>query len=173
MAQSEMEGKIQEKSATIKRVGGVLHRVIPIADQTGKVISYALKPLMVEFKPRDVIQVGVGAALLAIPVSLTEEAWNLGASLPLDNIVYIALLSLAFISIFVFFNYYRTMIRGHVLDFLKRVLGTYIISMLVVAMILTLIEKCPWGVDNILAIKRVVIVAFPAAMSGTLSDTIK
>ena len=47
------------------------------------------------------------------------------------------------------------------------------ISLIVVMLILTIIQKCPWGVDNILALKRIIIVAFPAAMSGTLSDTIK
>jgi hypothetical protein len=44
---------------------------------------------------------------------------------------------------------------------------------LVVALILTIIQKCPWGVDNILALKRIAIVAFPASMSATISDTIK
>ncbi len=43
----------------------------------------------------------------------------------------------------------------------------------VVALLLTIIQKCPWGVDNLLAIKRVIIVSFPAAMSGTLSDMIR
>jgi len=42
-----------------------------------------------------------------------------------------------------------------------------------VALILTIIQKCPWEADAVLAIKRVIIVSFPATMSGTLSDTIK
>jgi hypothetical protein len=53
------------------------------------------------------------------------------------------------------------------------VFATYLISFAVVAAFLTLIQKCPWETDYILAIKRVIIVSFPAAMSGTLSDTIK
>ena len=61
----------------------------------------------------------------------------------------------------------------YVFEFIKRVLFTYMISFAVVAVFLTLIQKCPWGVDNLLAVKRVIIVSFPAAMSGTLSDTIK
>ncbi|MFC2124605.1 DUF2391 family protein [Bacteroidota bacterium] len=168
-----MEEKVEVKHTTIKRIGGYLHRVIPIADKSGKVLSYALKPLMVEFKPRDVIQVVVGAALLAIPVSLTEEAWNLGKILPVQNVLYISTLSLFIIAVFVYFNFYRFTFKGHVIDFIKRVVGTYLISLIVVALILSIIQKCPWGVDNILAIKRIIIVAFPAAMSGTLSDTIK
>lgn len=161
------------RDTTIKRIGGYLHRVVPIADKSGEIISYALKPLMLEFKPRDIMQVVIGSALLAIPVSLTEEAWNLGSSLPDTNVFLIASLSLIMISVFVYFNFYKKSLKGYVTDFIKRVLGTYLISLLVVAAILTLIQKCPWGVDNLLAIKRIIIVAFPAAMSGTLSDTIK
>ncbi|MGB0882340.1 MAG: DUF2391 family protein, partial [Vicingaceae bacterium] len=142
-------------------------------DKSGEIISYALKPLMLEFKYRDIMQVIIGCALLAIPVSLTEEAWTLGESLPTNNIIAIFILSLVLISIFVYFNFYKGNLKGYWIDLIKRVVGTYLISFIVVALILTLIQKCPWGVNNILALKRVIIVAFPAAMSGTLSDTIK
>lgn len=165
--------KVEIKETTIKRIGGYLHRVVPIADKSGAIISYALKPLMLEFKPRDIMQVIIGSALLAIPVSLTEEAWNLGETLPMPNVSMIAAISLVFIAIFVYFNFYKLTLKGYVADFIKRIVGTYVISLLVVALILTLIDKCPWGTDNMVAIKRIIIVAFPAAMSGTLSDTIK
>lgn len=168
-----MNQKVEIKESVVKRIGGYLHRVVPIADKSGEIISYAIKPLMLEFKPRDIMQVVIGSALLAIPVSLTEEAWTLGEILPNLNIFLITLLSLSFISVFVYFNFYKITLKGFVFEFLKRVIGTYIISLIVVALILTLIQKCPWGIDNILAIKRIIIVAFPAAMSGTLSDTIK
>jgi uncharacterized membrane protein len=168
-----VEERIETKPSTIKRIGGHLHRVVPIADKSGKILSYALKPLMVEFKPRDVFQVVVGASILAIPVALTEEAWTLGEKLPVQNVGYLSLLSMIFISTFVYFNFYRFNFSGHSLDYIKRVLGTYIISLIVVGLILTIIQKCPWGIDNILAVKRIIIVAFPASMSATISDTIK
>jgi len=168
-----MDPKIEVKQSTTKRIGGYLHKVVPIADKSGDIISYALKPLMVEFKPRDIIQVAVGSAMLAIPVALTEEAWNLGASLPNLNVALVGLISLLLIGLFVFFNFYRHNLKGHYGEFIKRSLGSYIISLIVVAMILTILEKCPWGEDNALAIRRMVIVAFPAAMSGTLTDLIK
>jgi uncharacterized membrane protein len=160
-------------SNTIRRVNGYLHRVVPIADASGKIINYAIKPIMLEFKIRDILQVSIGAALLAIPVSMSEEAWNLAINLPDLNIALIAAFSVFLISIFVYFNFYKITLKGYVFDFIKRVVGTYLISMLIVAIILTLIQKCPWGVDNVLAIKRIIIVTFPAAMGGTLSDTIK
>lgn len=168
-----MKEKVEIKETTIKRIGGYLHRVVPIADKSGEILNYALKPLMLEFKPRDIMQVIVGSALLAIPVSLTEEAWVLGESLPVFNVSLIAFLSIIMVSVFVYFNFYKVTLKGFVSDFIKRIIGTYIISLIVVAVILTLIQKCPWGVDNVLAIKRIIIVAFPASMSATLSDTIK
>lgn len=165
--------EIKIKQTTIERIGGYLHRVVPIADKSGEIISYALKPLMVEFKPRDIIQVVVGSALLAVPVAMSEEAWNLGAQLHTENIGILAFVSILFISIFVYFNFYRNAFKGHVLSFIKRVFGTYIISLVVVALVLTVIEKCPWETDYILALKRIILVTFPATMGGTLSDTIK
>ena len=32
---------------TIQRIGGYLHRIVPIVDSTGKVISHATRPFMV------------------------------------------------------------------------------------------------------------------------------
>ncbi|MBT8395159.1 MAG: hypothetical protein KJN66_09960 [Bacteroidia bacterium] len=119
-----MEQKVEIKETTIKRIGGYLHRIVPIADKSGAIISYALKPLMLEFKTRDIMQVIIGSALLAIPVSLTEEAWNLGESLPVINVSIISIISLLLVSVFVYFNFYRVTLKGYVPDFIKRVLGT-------------------------------------------------
>ena len=168
-----MPDKIEAKPSTIERIGGYLHRVVPIADQSGKILSYALKPFMVEFKPRDVFQVIVGASILAIPVSFTEEAWLLAQHLPIANIVSLSILSLLFISTFVYFNFYRFHFRGNVLEFIKRICSIYFFSLLVVALLLTIIQRCPWGSDVATAVKRVLIVAFPASMSAAISDTLK
>jgi uncharacterized membrane protein len=165
--------QINTNETTIKRISGYLHRVIPVADSTGKIISYALRPIMLEFTARDVLQVMIGSALLAMPVCLTEEAWVLGEVLPDRNILAIAGLSLVLIGIFVYFNFYKITIKGYYFEFVKRVIGTYLISMIMVAIILSILDKCPWGVDNMLAIRRIIIVTFPASLSGTLSDMIK
>lgn len=162
-----------EAKETIKRFGGYLHRVIPIADATGKVLSYTLKPVMVEFRPRDLMQVIVGASLLAVPLAFTEETWSLGEELPLKNVLTLSGLSLVFIGLFVYFNFYRYLFRKHVLEYIKRVLSIYIFSLLIVGVLLTIIERCPWGIDNWLALKRILIVAFPASMSAAVSDTLK
>jgi len=171
MKTSDKKSKVQD--STLERVGGYLHRVIPISNEAGDIISYTLKPLMLEFKGGDIMQVVIGASMLAIPVAFTEEIWQLGSVLPALNTMMISLTSLVFVSIFVYYNFYRVTFKGYIPEFIKRVIGTYFISLLVVAFILTLIQQCPWLTDPATAIRRVVLVAFPASMSGTLTDTLK
>ena len=80
---------------------------IPVVDETGKVVQHVLKPFMVEFRPRDLMQVIVGASLLAVPIAFTEETWKLGENLPLLNIGILAGISLFFIAVFVYVHFYR------------------------------------------------------------------
>ena len=128
---------------------------------------------MVEFRTRDALQTVVGASILAIPAAYTEETWNLGRDLPLLNIAGIAAVSVIFITMFVYFNFYKSYLREYLGQYFMRVISTYLIALVVVAVLLTLVGKCPWGVDNVLAIKRIVVVAFPASMSATVTDALK
>jgi len=128
---------------------------------------------MVELRLKDVIQIFIGASLLAIPMAYTEETWQLGESLPLMNIAILSLLSLVFIAIFVYANFYRYYLKGFRFEYVKRVLAIYLISLIVVGFLMTVIQQCPWGVDNLLAIKRIIIVAFPASMSAVAVDALK
>ena len=164
---------METEKTFIKRIGGYLHKMIPITDASGKLLHYVTKPLMVELKPRDIMQIIIGSTILALPVAYTEEAWKLGEELPLLNVGFLSMISLVFIALFVFFNFYRFNIKGHVFNYIKRIIATYIISILVVAVLLTIIQRCPWETDYVLAIKRVIIVAFPASMSATISDVLK
>ena len=144
-----------------------------VKDEAGMILHKFLSPLMVEFQLKDAFQVIVGATILSIPVSFTEEAWNLGEKLPLNNVLGILAISLLFISAFVYFNFYKGNIKGQQFEFIKRVLFTYLISLGVVSIIMTLIQQAPWGTSWVLALKRIIIVTFPASMSGTLVDTLK
>ena len=160
---------------SVQRLGrnGYLHRVIPIFDKSGNVVQRVVKPLMVEYRPRDALQTVVGASILAIPAAFTEEAWNLGRDLPVANILAIAIISILFVATFVYYNFYKGYIAEFRTQFVIRVIATYVVSILVVATLLTVIEQCPWGVDNALALKRIIVVAFPASMSATITDALK
>jgi uncharacterized membrane protein len=165
-----------EKFQTIRkiiRIGGRLRELTIVKDGTGKVLHKLLSPFMVEFQLRDALQVVVGAAILSIPVSFTEEVWNLGEKLPFNNVIGVLFMSLLFISMFVYFNFYKGNIKKHQVEFVKRVVFTYLLSFGVVSVLLTLIQQAPWATDWILALKRVIIITFPASMSGTLVDTLK
>lgn len=163
----------KERQPGVQRVGGHLHRVVPIADGTGNIISHALKPLMVEFRPRALMQVIVGASILAVLVAFTEETWRLGQTLPFWSALILSAVSLLFISLFVFFDFYCFAFRGHVLEYAKRALAIYVFSLVVVGARLTVIQQAPWASNAILAVKRVLIVAFPASKSAALSAALR
>ena len=158
---------------TIQRIGGYLHKVTSVVDGTGKVVHTVVSPFMVELRPKDILQIIIGATILAIPVGLTEETWILAKELPLRNVFALGLISFFFIALFVYFNFYRFNLKGYIGQYIKRVIAIYGLSLFVVGLLLTLIEKCPWGVDNLLALKRIIITALPASMAATISDTMK
>ncbi|HOP65258.1 MAG TPA: DUF2391 family protein, partial [Spirochaetota bacterium] len=135
----------KKENFKIRRIGGYLHKVVEIADSAGKGFNFVVQPLMTEFRPRDLMQVVVGASMLAVPVAFTEETWSLGEKLPLFNVILLSIISLCFISGFVYLNFYRFMLKDNIMNFLKRTLSIYIFSLIVVGTILTIIQKCPWG----------------------------
>ncbi len=162
-----------ENKSNIKRIGGYLYRIISTKDATGKVVHNMVSPFMVELRPRDILQIIVGATILAVPVGFTEETWVLGSELSFKSVLLLLGISLLFISAFVYFNFYRFYLKRHITEYIKRVIAIYILSAFIVGGLLTVIGKCPWGIDNILAIKRIIIVTFPSSMGATISDTIK
>ena len=154
------------------RVNGHLHEITTHSHK-GKVLHKIVSPLMVELHPRDLLQIMIGASILAIPVGFTEETWNLGQTLPLINIIGFLAVSLLFIATFVYYNYYRRHLREHWGEFIKRVFSTYVISFIVVGILLTLIQRTAWDADLVLTFKRIIIVTFPASMSAAIADFLK
>jgi uncharacterized membrane protein len=133
-----------------------------------------INPIVNEFQNKDIVQMIVGATILAIPVGFTEEVWNLGSNLPWINILSIFILSLIFISVFIYYEYHHTKNQTyHKREFFKRVFSTYIVTLGVASLLLTIIDKAPWAIDWALAIKRAVIVSLPASMSAVIADSIK
>ena len=141
----------------------------------GKTIfNEIVDPLFHEFHLKDVLQVIIGASILAIPVGFTKEVWELGETLPMINISGFIILSLLFISLFTYYHYHREYgLKKHSKHFVKRVVLTYVLAFFVVAILMTLIQKAPWNENFILTFKRIALVTFPASMSGTFADVIK
>ncbi|MGM0420991.1 MAG: DUF2391 family protein [Bacillota bacterium] len=162
-----------DRGFQIKRIGGYLHKVKVLKDASGNILEHVVTPLMVESRPRDVLQVIIGASILAVPVGMTEETWNLGADLPMLNVLALALLGLIFIGFFVYLNFYRHMLMEYKMEFVKRILMIYLTSLLVVGVFLVIINKFPFYADRAVAIKRLLIITFPCSMSGTITDGLK
>lgn len=129
---------------------------------------------LVEFRAKDIAQVIVGSSILAIPVGLTQETWEIGAGMPVLNSIFIFLISLTFISILIYYTTYKH-VGGfkHKEHLLKRIIGTYVFSFIVVSVLLSLVGKAPWSTDFIVALKRVVLVSLPASVSAAIADMIK
>ncbi len=158
----------------VVRDGGSFREVTTLYDETGNILHRIISPLRSEFRPKDVLQVLIGSAILAVPVGFTQETWELGAALPFLNVLGFMAISLLFIGAFVYYNYHRAAkIGDHFGEFAKRVAATYVISFLVVTIILMLIEQARWDLDWVTAFKITVVVAFPASMSAAVADTIK
>ena len=120
----------------------------------------------------DVAEIAVGACVMAIPLGITQEAWDLGAGLPILNIVLIALASYAVVAMFVFYLFYKGNLEGHWRNFLKRVGVVYGLTLLISALILLAIDKFPILSDPIVAVKRAVLVSLPAAFAATVVDSL-
>ena len=155
------------------RLGRYLNEVTTITDSTGKVLHQLVKPVMTEFYLRDVIQVIVGATLLSIPVAFTEEVWRLGETMPWRNIFYLVLVSISFISVFVYYNYYMGHFRKNIFNFAKRVISTYLLSLIIVTALMAIIAQVDLAAFFGVSLKRIIIVAFPASMSAVVADSIK
>jgi uncharacterized membrane protein len=154
-------------------VSGKLKELITIHDAEGNVLHKVLRPLMLDFNAHDAVQVIVGATLLAIPVGLTEEVWQLGETLSNIRIGFLAFFSLLFIAGFTYYVSYRRHIKTHRPEFVQRLLGTYILSLIVAIIFLFIIDKAPITTDFVLTLKRAIIIAFPASLSAAVVDLIK
>lgn len=122
----------------------------------------------------DLAEIAVGAGVLAMPLALTEEVWDLATELPTVNAVIIVIASCVILDAFIY------LVQGGAERFggthaahLKRVAVTYGITLLVCAGLLALVTKLPLLTDPAVAMKRMVLVALPACFSATVVDHLR
>lgn len=155
----------------VHRVDGQLYESFVIKDDDGKKIQQIDIPLKVELKIQDVLEILVGASILAVPVAFTEEVWNMGNDLGWFNIILLNFVCLIFMGSFMYFKGYPNRLEMYRNEYLKRLISTFFLSVLIVAILLTIVGKCPWINDPDLALKRILIGSFPASMSATVTDS--
>ena len=120
----------------------------------------------------DIIQVVVGASALAVPIAFSEESWNLSNTLPMTNVIFLVVLSLVFINLFTFQSIYQGNIKFRLLVFLSRTILVYLITLFVVSIVLVAMDKLPLLSEPIVALKRIIIISFPASMGGVVVDSL-
>ncbi|MGR5177262.1 DUF2391 family protein [Vibrio mediterranei] len=124
-----------------------------------------------DFNFEDVGQLLVGAFALGMPISFSEEAWQLGASLPTVNLLMIFLLSISFVTLYTYQSVFQRNVAKRRLAFVSRVFWAYVLTMLVVALILFCLDKLPVFEDPWIAWKRVLLIAMPASMGAIVVDS--
>lgn len=117
----------------VKHINGYLKEVVTFFDESGEPISHVINPLMVELKPRDISQLFIGALLVASPLCFTEEVWVLSEKLKMMNVYLLMIASVITVLSFVYFNFYRFKLKGHVAEFIKRIIAIYFITTLVLS----------------------------------------
>jgi len=126
-------------------------------------------PLRVTFRARDVVEIALGACIMAFPTATTEEVWNLGAELSLGHAFLFLLASVFFLAVLIYG------IHGHQPGdkkvFLQRVLATYGVTFLIGAALLFGVDRLELFTDPLTGLKRAVLVAFPASFAATAVDS--
>ena len=78
-----------------------------------------------KLKSRDAAEIIIGSLVLAFPVAVTEEVWNLSMELSIARTIVISLSSLVFISVFVQTTYSHDFSFPSQKQLLARVLSVY------------------------------------------------
>jgi len=118
----------------------------------------------------DIIQVIVGSSALTIPVAFSEESWRLSQTLPITNLIVILVLSLLFINIYSFQGIFQGQVKHRNSQFVLRTIIDYCVTFGVVFVILFALNRMPLLEEPIVALKRIVILSFPASMGGVIVD---
>ncbi len=123
------------------------------------------------FNMEDASQVCVGAFALAVPISFSEEAWQLGVSLPLPNLLLLMCLSLSFLGIYAYQSVFQRDIQHRISVFIFRIIIAYLLAAVVVGMVLLALDKLPLLEEPILSLKRIIVITMPASMGAIVVDS--
>lgn len=123
------------------------------------------------FHWRDLAEVGIGACILAFPVAVTEEIWILGAELSLGRVLMFAVVSILLLATVIYVIHRH---EGRPLShktFVLRVIGTYAATFAISALLLLGIDRLDLFQEPLVALKRTILIAFPASFAATLVDS--
>jgi uncharacterized membrane protein len=123
------------------------------------------------FNSEDASQIFVGAFAIAVPTAFSQDAWLLGETLPIKNLIMLLVLSLIFLAGYTYESVFQRNIKARKLLFFARIIIAYIITCAVVALTLFCINKFPILVDPETAIRRLIVIAMPSSMGAIIVDS--
>lgn len=123
------------------------------------------------FNLEDVGQIAIGAFAIAVPVAFSEEAWELGRSLPALNLLLVFVLSMGFLALYAYQSVFQGSIVERYLVYVFRIAIAYIITAVVVMLVLVALDKFPLLSDPLPALKRVIVITMPASMGAIIIDS--
>jgi uncharacterized membrane protein len=125
-------------------------------------------------KASDVAEIAIGACIMAFPVAVAEEVWDLGQELTLLRAAGFGVASVIFLALLVYGLYHHGEPPEKKLEhFVARVLTTYGLTLLISALLLLGIDRLELFSDPLVALKRTILVAFPASFAGTAVDSLR
>ena len=124
------------------------------------------------FAVRDVAEIAVGACVMAFPVAVTEEVWNLGDELSVARTLAILAISLGTLAGFMWSLFYVRRVKEYWGVFLLRIAAAYGVTFVVSFTFLFLFDKAPLD-DLRLTLTRTTLVALPASYAATAVDFVK
>lgn len=125
------------------------------------------------FAVKDLAEIALGACVMAFPVAVTEEVWNLGAELSTTRALLFALASIFFLAILILLLHHQELEGTSLSDFFKRTISTYIVTLLISAALLYGVDRFDLLGDPMVALKRAILVAFPASFAATVVDGLR
>ena len=123
------------------------------------------------FNTEDASQIAIGAFAMAMPIAFTQEAWDMALTLPWPNLVLLVALSIFFLSFYAYYSLFQGAVNHRFHSYVFRVALSYVITLFVVALVLTALNKFPVLQETTTAIKRLVIVAMPASIGAIIVDS--
>ena len=127
----------------------------------------------VHFRKKDLAEVALGACALGFPVAATDEIVALSQNLSVTRILMFAAAGILVLAAFGFFMHGPEMIRAHRGAFVRRIIVIYGVTLLISAGMLWAIDSFPLLDEPTVALRRAILVAFPASFAGTIVNGLR
>ena len=128
------------------------------------------EPARPRIRWNDLAEVALGACIIGFPVAASEAVWSLSLELSIGRVLTWAVVTVLILSAVVYSIHRDDRSTLSHTFYLSRVAMTYSLTMLISAMLLLGVDRLDLFHDPIIALKRTIIVAFPASLAATLVD---